>query len=116
MDPLSLGLVIVLIAALVWVLRKRSPRVRIPVGPFGRLFCLAGFHDWRVTNVTLGFGQAGDVETVTCNRCGAQATRHHDRAEERAEERSKESDKDATPEPDGNDDNKDDDNDQKHKT
>jgi len=44
--------------------------------PFlGRLLCLIGLHDFRVTDVTFGFGSGGSVEKVECRRCGAVTTR-----------------------------------------
>jgi hypothetical protein len=39
------------------------------VNSLNRLMCLLGFHDFQVLEVTLGFGEAGDVEKVECNRC-----------------------------------------------
>ncbi len=36
----------------------------------GRLLCWLGIHDFRVVDVTLGFGDAGNVEKVQCDRCG----------------------------------------------
>ena len=35
---------------------------------FGLLLCWVGIHDFRVVEVTLGFGDAGNVEKVRCNR------------------------------------------------
>jgi len=44
--------------------------------PFlGRLLCFIGIHDFRVTDVTFGFGSGGSVEKVECRRCGAVTTR-----------------------------------------
>ncbi len=37
---------------------------------FRRLFCFLGFHDYRVVEVTMGFGASGAVEKVECRRCG----------------------------------------------
>ena len=37
---------------------------------FRWLFCFLGFHDFRVVEVTLGFGPSGAVEKVECRRCG----------------------------------------------
>ncbi len=36
----------------------------------GRLLCRLGFHNFRIIDVTLGFGAAGGVEKVECRRCG----------------------------------------------
>ena len=36
----------------------------------GRLLCQLGIHDFRVVNVTFGFGGAGNVERLECRRCG----------------------------------------------
>ena len=41
----------------------------------GRLLCWLGFHNFRVVDVTLGFGEAGGVEKVECRRCGLVVTR-----------------------------------------
>ncbi len=41
----------------------------------GHLLCLLGFHDYRVISATFGFGGAGNVETVKCERCGHVTTR-----------------------------------------
>lgn len=47
--------------------------------PFlGRLLCLIGIHDFRVIDVTYGFGTGGSVEKVECRRCGAVTTRTAD--------------------------------------
>jgi hypothetical protein len=35
----------------------------------GRFLCWLGFHDFRVVNVTFGFGSDG-VEKDECRRCG----------------------------------------------
>ena len=40
----------------------------------GRILCWFGFHDFRVVNVTYGFGTDG-VETDECRRCGVTRTR-----------------------------------------
>ena len=42
---------------------------------FGRLLCWLGIHDFRVIDVTLGFGEAGGVEKVECRRCGVVMSR-----------------------------------------
>ncbi len=42
----------------------------------GRLPCLLGFHEFRVLEVTFGFGAGGNVEKVQCKRCGLITTRH----------------------------------------
>ncbi len=34
------------------------------------LLCRLGLHDFRVIEVTCGFGDAADVEKVECRRCG----------------------------------------------
>ena len=45
-----------------------------------RLFCLLGFHDFHVVEVTVGFGPSGAVEKVQCSRCGYLITRRQRRA------------------------------------
>lgn len=40
----------------------------------GRVLCWFGFHDFRVLNVTFGFGTDG-VEKGVCRRCGVVRTR-----------------------------------------
>ncbi len=37
---------------------------------FRRLLCFLGFHDFRVVEVTMGFGFSAAVEKVECRRCG----------------------------------------------
>jgi hypothetical protein len=34
-----------------------------------QFMCWLGFHDFQVLEITFGFGEAGDVEKVECNRC-----------------------------------------------
>ena len=41
----------------------------------GRILCWLGIHDFRVTDVTFGFGDGGSVEKVECRRCGVTETR-----------------------------------------
>jgi hypothetical protein len=41
----------------------------------GRLLCWLGIHDFRVINITFGFGPGGGVEKVECCRCGVTETR-----------------------------------------
>ncbi len=41
----------------------------------GRLLCWLGIHDFRVVDVTFGFGGGGSVERVECRRCGLATTR-----------------------------------------
>ncbi len=41
----------------------------------GKLAYLLGFHDFRVIEVTAGFGSAGGVAKVECKRCHLIATR-----------------------------------------
>jgi hypothetical protein len=41
----------------------------------GRLLCRLGLHDFRVIDVTFGFGAGGSVERVECRRCGVVTTR-----------------------------------------
>jgi len=36
----------------------------------GRLSCRLGFHDFKVVEATLGFGDAGGAQKVKCRRCG----------------------------------------------
>ena len=40
-----------------------------------RLLCLIGIHDYRILDVTVGFGPSGTVEKVQCRRCGLVTTR-----------------------------------------
>jgi hypothetical protein len=40
-----------------------------------RLLCLLGSHDYRIIEVTFGFGPSGKVEKVQCQRCGLVTTR-----------------------------------------
>ena len=42
----------------------------------GRLLCLLGIHDFRVTEATFGFGSGGSVQKVQCTRCGLVTARH----------------------------------------
>ncbi len=42
---------------------------------FRRLLCQLGFHDFRVVEVTVSFGQSGAVEKVECRHCGHFTTR-----------------------------------------
>lgn len=41
----------------------------------GRLLCWLGVHDFRVVDVTFGFGASGNVERMECRRCGLVTTR-----------------------------------------
>jgi hypothetical protein len=34
-----------------------------------RIKCWLGIHDFKVLEITFGFGEGGDVEKVECNRC-----------------------------------------------
>ncbi len=43
---------------------------------FRRLLCFLGFHDFRVVEVTMGFGPSGAVEKVEYRRCGHLTARH----------------------------------------
>jgi len=36
----------------------------------GWLLCWLGIHDFRVVDVSFGFGEGGSVERVECRRCG----------------------------------------------
>ena len=40
----------------------------------GELLCALGIHDFRILEVTFGFGTGG-VERVQCRRCGVVTTR-----------------------------------------
>ena len=42
---------------------------------YHRLACFLGFHDFRVVEVTVGFGASGAVEKVECRRCGSSTAR-----------------------------------------
>ncbi len=41
----------------------------------GRFLCRLGIHDFRVIDVTFGFGAGGSVERVECRHCGLVTTR-----------------------------------------
>ncbi len=41
----------------------------------GLWLCRIGFHKYRIVEVKFGFGTAGKVETVECERCGEVTTR-----------------------------------------
>ncbi len=41
----------------------------------GRLLCLLGSHKFRVVDMTLGFGSAGGVAKLECERCHHSTTR-----------------------------------------
>ena len=45
------------------------------MGLFRRLLCFLGYHDFRVVEVTMGFGASGTVEKVECPRCGRSTAR-----------------------------------------
>ena len=45
------------------------------IGFLARLLCRFGFHDYRVVDVSFGFGPGGSVEKVECRRCGHRTTR-----------------------------------------
>ena len=53
---------------------KEDPQASDP-GWVGRLLCLLGVHDYRVVDVSFGFGAGGSVEKAECRRCGARRTR-----------------------------------------
>ena len=43
---------------------------RLPLPPLiGRLLCIIGRHDYRIVEVTGGFGGGGSVEKRECRRC-----------------------------------------------
>lgn len=42
---------------------------------FGRFLCLVGIHDFRIIEVTFGFGQSGYMQKIECRRCGYLTTR-----------------------------------------
>ena len=42
----------------------------------GRLLCMLGFHDFRIVEVSFGFGPGNKIERIECRRCGLTATRH----------------------------------------
>ena len=44
----------------------------------GQVLCLIGVHDFRVIDVTYGFGQGGGVAKVQCKRCGLVTTKATD--------------------------------------
>ncbi len=41
----------------------------------GRIACYIGVHDFRVVEVTFGFGGSDAVEKLECRRCGLIAAR-----------------------------------------
>lgn len=41
----------------------------------GQIACLVGLHDFRVVEVTFGFGGADAIEKLECRRCGRTAAR-----------------------------------------
>jgi hypothetical protein len=45
------------------------------VALLGRLLCWLGIHNFKVLDVTLGFGGAGGVEKIQCRRCGVVMSR-----------------------------------------
>ncbi len=45
------------------------------MGLFRWLLCFLGFHNFRVVEVTMGFGSSGTVEKVECRRCGCLTVR-----------------------------------------
>ena len=49
--------------------RPSGPSCKM-MGLFRWLLCFLGFHDFRVVEVTMGFGSSGTVEKVECRRCG----------------------------------------------
>jgi hypothetical protein len=42
----------------------------------GRLLCLLGFHDFRVTEAGMTWGPGDTVGKVRCRRCGYETTRN----------------------------------------
>ncbi len=52
----------------------RNDRRRV-ASLIGRLFCLLGIHDFKITDATVGFGSAGGTVKVQCKRCGRVDTR-----------------------------------------
>ena len=60
-------------------LKRKAPRTGgSPHMPkiLGRLLCLLGIHDFRVTEATFGFGPGGSVQKVQCKRCGLVTAQH----------------------------------------
>jgi hypothetical protein len=41
----------------------------------GQIACLVGLHDFRVVEVTFGFGGSDAIEKLECRRCGRSAAR-----------------------------------------
>jgi len=41
----------------------------------GQIACLVGLHDFRVVEVTFGFGGSDAIEKLECRRCGRTAAR-----------------------------------------
>ena len=54
-----------------------KPRQKFVLCPpiVGRLACRFGFHDYRVVEVTGGFGAGGSVEKRKCRRCSSVSVR-----------------------------------------
>ena len=46
-----------------------------PLNFLEKLCCWLGFHDFRVIDVSFGFGASGSIERVECRRCGYVTTR-----------------------------------------
>jgi hypothetical protein len=44
-----------------------------------RIKCWLGIHDFKVLEITFGFGEGGDVEKVECNRCSLIIARKKER-------------------------------------
>jgi len=59
---------------LIFVLRARDLMRTL----IARLLCFVGWHDFRIIEVSFGFGPSGDVEKVQCRRCGLITTRPGD--------------------------------------
>jgi hypothetical protein len=53
-------------------LRVNGKKLRERVG---RILCWLGMHDFRVVDVTFGFGGGGSVERMECRRCDLVMTR-----------------------------------------
>ena len=50
--------------------RSDRDQNRLPIPPLmGRLLCRIGWHDYRILEVTGGFGGGGSVEKRKCRRC-----------------------------------------------
>ena len=43
---------------------------------FNKLLCWLGIHQYKIIDVTYGFGPGGSVETIECRVCGIKKKRN----------------------------------------